>query len=213
MAEKILILGCGGHAESVCDSISRLGSYSIGLIAPEIPHSISIPSAHYAGNDSDLHRLWSEGYTQAFVAIGGAETISLREKLTDVIRDLGFIIPTIIDPSAIIGYNVKVGSGVFIGKHVVLNTNIVIGNNSIINTSCTIEHGCIIGDFSHIAPGTIVCGNVFVGSNVHVGAGSVIRQNVHVNDGSVIGMGSVVLSDIPSRVMAYGNPCHAMKEL
>ena len=53
---------------------------------------------------------------------------------------------------------------------------------------------------------------VIIGDYVWIGGGSVILPGVHIGDNVVIGAGSVVTHDIPSNVIAYGNPCKVIKE-
>ena len=49
-------------------------------------------------------------------------------------------------------------------------------------------------------------GNVTVGDNVFIGMGSMIKEGVSIGDSSIISMGSIVNKDIPSSVLAIGNP-------
>ena len=53
------------------------------------------------------------------------------------------------------------------------------------------------------------------GRNVpgHHTAGVVILPGVTVGDNTVIGAGSVVTKDIPSGVVAVGNPCRVLREV
>ena len=46
-----------------------------------------------------------------------------------------------------------------------------------------------------------------------IGANSTILAGAHIGDGSVIGAGSVVTRDIPSNVIAVGNPCKVLREI
>lgn len=55
--------------------------------------------------------------------------------------------------------------------------------------------------------------NMHVGNRVWIGAGSVILPGVTIGDNSVIGAGSVVTKDIPSGVIAVGNPCRMLREI
>ncbi|MBY0758236.1 MULTISPECIES: sugar O-acetyltransferase [Sellimonas] len=55
--------------------------------------------------------------------------------------------------------------------------------------------------------------DVHIGKNVWIGAGSVILPGVTIGDNTVIGAGSIVTKDIPSNVVAVGNPCHVMREI
>src|SRR4030095_339622 len=83
-----------------------------------------------------------------------------------------------IHPSAVISASVKMGDGVMVAANATLNPLVEIGQGVICNTSSSIDHECVIGDFSHIAPGAVLCGNVMVGRGSFVGANSVIKQGV-----------------------------------
>lgn len=52
-----------------------------------------------------------------------------------------------------------------------------------------------------------------IGNNVWVGGNTVFNPGVTVGDNVVIGSGSVVTKDIPSNVIAAGNPCRVLREI
>lgn len=54
---------------------------------------------------------------------------------------------------------------------------------------------------------------VHIGRNCWIGAGAVIVPGVTIGDNVVIGAGSVVTKDIPSNVIAVGNPCRVLREV
>ena len=54
---------------------------------------------------------------------------------------------------------------------------------------------------------------VSIGNNVWIGANVVICPGVTIGDGTVIGAGSVVTKDIPSDVVAFGNPCRVYRKI
>ena len=54
---------------------------------------------------------------------------------------------------------------------------------------------------------------VRIGENCWIGAGAVIVPGVTIGDNVVIGAGSVVTKDIPSGVVAVGNPCRVLREI
>ncbi len=54
---------------------------------------------------------------------------------------------------------------------------------------------------------------VHIGKNCWIGAGALIMPGVTIGDNTVIGAGSVVTKDIPSNVVAVGNPCRVMREI
>jgi maltose O-acetyltransferase len=56
-------------------------------------------------------------------------------------------------------------------------------------------------------------GKVKIDDNVFIGAGSIVLPNVHIGTNSIIGAGSVVSRDIPSNVVAAGNPAKKLFSL
>lgn len=54
---------------------------------------------------------------------------------------------------------------------------------------------------------------IHIGKNCWFGAGAIVLPGVSIGDNSVIGAGSVVTRDIPSNVVAVGNPCRVLKEI
>lgn len=54
---------------------------------------------------------------------------------------------------------------------------------------------------------------ITIGNNVWVGGNVVFNPGVTVGDNVVIGSGSIVTKDIPSSVIAVGNPCKVLREI
>lgn len=52
-----------------------------------------------------------------------------------------------------------------------------------------------------------------IGSRVWIGGGAIICPGVTIGDDTTIGAGSVVLRDVPARVLAAGNPCRVIRAL
>ncbi len=214
MNKKLLLIGGGGHCKSVLDCLLKTSQYTeISIIDKNENVGKFILGVPIIGCDDDLAKLYDTGYDFAFVTLGSIGDVSLRFKLFMILEKIGYKLPNIIDSSAIISKHVNIGKGIFIGKNVVINAGTVIGNGAIINTSSTIEHDCVVGEFAHIAPGAVLCGEVQIGANSHIGARSVIKQHVNVGKNTTIGMGSAVIHDITDSMIAYGNPCKEVKSV
>lgn len=212
MNSGLLLIGGGGHCNSVLDSVLHASKYSkIGIIDKRENIGRSILNISIIGCDDDLIELYRQGYSSAFITLGSIGNPSIRIKLFNLLEKIGFEIPNIIDSTAVVSDHVNMEAGIYIGKNAVINVGTYIGKGAIINTSSTIEHDCTIEKFSHIAPGALLCGGVHVGENTHIGAKSVVKQQTMVGANTIIGMGSVVLHDIGNNVLAYGNPCKEVK--
>jgi acetyltransferase-like isoleucine patch superfamily enzyme len=54
---------------------------------------------------------------------------------------------------------------------------------------------------------------VRIGNNVWIGGSTVINPGITIGNNTVIGSGSVVTKDIPSDVVAAGNPCRVIRSI
>lgn len=54
---------------------------------------------------------------------------------------------------------------------------------------------------------------VKIGNNVWIGGNTVINPGITIGDNTVIGSGSVVTKNLPSGVIAAGNPCRILREI
>lgn len=130
----------------------------------------------------------------------------------------------------------EVGEGTYIQPPFYANWgghNVHLGKFVFANFSTTfVDDGNIyIGDYVMIAPNVTIAtaghpiypplreqmlqynADVHIGKNVWIGTGSVICPGVTIGDNTVIGAGSIVVNDIPSNVVAVGNPCKVMREI
>lgn len=205
MKEDILLLGMGGHAHSVVDSIERTGKYHIiGFLDIEEMQGMSYKEYNVLGTDDALKNYYDKGIRNAFVTIGFLGHGKIRERLYWQLKDIGYILPNIIDNTAVKAENVKIGEGIFIGKNAVVNTGAEIGDMCIVNTGAVIEHDSKVGSFSHIAVGTVLCGGVIVGEATMIGANATVIQGVTVGNRCIVGAGTVVHRDLQDDFLRYG---------
>ena len=54
---------------------------------------------------------------------------------------------------------------------------------------------------------------IHIGKNCWLGAGVIVLPGISIGDNSVIGAGSIVTKDIPSNVVAVGNPCRVLRQI
>lgn len=191
--ENIVLVGFGGHAKSVADCIERQGKFCIaGYTENEKKDS----KYRYLGTDDVLPELYDSGIHYAFACVGYLGKGAIRNRIYNELKNIGFNLPVIIDPSAIVSNSAQIGEGVFIGKDAVINAEAIIGKMAIINTKALIEHECIVGDFSHIAVGAVLCGQTRVGKESLIGANATVVQDVKIADNVIVGAGAVVPKDI-----------------
>lgn len=187
--EDIILVGYGGHARSMADCIERQHKYRImGYTDVEKQSS----QYKYLGTDDVLKDYFERGIKNAAVGIGYMGKGLLRAKLYEILKQIGYNLPTIVDPSAIISGDVQIGEGTFIGKGAVVNAGAKIGEMVIINTMALVEHDCIVGDFTHVAVAAVLCGQVKVGRAVFVGANATVLQCMNISSNVIIPAGETI---------------------
>lgn len=206
--EDIIILGFGGHAKSVADSIAKDRKYNI-VGYTDIHERKS--QFRYLGTDDELENLFRHGIQNAVLGVGYMGESAIRYKLACEAKKIGFEFPVIIDPSANIANDTIIGEGTFIGKKTVINAESNIGDFCIVNTGSIIEHESTIGDFTHIAVGATLCGNVNIGNHCMIGANSTVIQGLYVGNCVTVGAGAVVLNNIENNKTVIGVPARVIK--
>ena len=204
-SEKILLIGCGGHARSVVDSIEAAGQYAIaGFIGTHQERDFTYRGYRVLGTDADLPAIYASGVCHAALCVGYLGEGRVRDRLADSIKAVGFTLPAIVDPSAMVAADAVIGEGAFIGKGAVVNAAAMIGRLAIVNTAAVVEHDCRVGDLSHVAVRAILCGGVTVGEHTLVGAGATVLQGLTVGDNVRVGAGATVLTNIAAGATVVG---------
>lgn len=113
------------------------------------------------------------------------------------------------------GAHIHFGKNVYVNFNATLvdDTHIYIGDNTMLGPNVTVataghpilpelrEQG-----YQYNAP-------VHIGKNCWLGAGVIVLPGVSIGDNTVVGAGSVVTKDLPSGVVAVGNPCRVLRPI
>ena len=113
------------------------------------------------------------------------------------------------------------GHHVHFGKNIYANFNLTLVDDTHI----------YVGDYTMFGPNVIIATGghpllpelrekgyqynapVHIGRNCWIGAGAIIVPGITIGDNVVIGAGSIVTKDIPSNVLAVGNPCKVLRQI
>lgn len=87
------------------------------------------------------------------------------------------------------------------------------GDNVFIAPNCVFSTAGHAIDAKQRGKGLEIARPIAVGSNVWIGANVSVLPGVTIGDNTIIGAGSVVNKDIPSNVIAVGNPCRVMRSI
>lgn len=201
----IVLVGGGGHCKVVIDAIESSGEFDIrGVTDSTLHKGAQVLNIKVLGKDDILPVLFKEGIRHAFITVGSIGNCDLRKKIYANLVKIGFKLPFIVHPKAIVSKYAKLSEGTFVAAGAVINAETKIGKNSIINTSSSVDHDCEIGDFVHIAPGATLSGGVRVGASSHIGTGAKVIQCLNIGKNVFIPAGSLVTENIPDNEKKIG---------
>ena len=118
----------------------------------------------------------------------------------------------LIHKSAEISSTAEIKKGVIINCLVSVAAFSTIGEFVTINRNVSIGHHTNIGAYSTINPGANIAGFVTIGKGSMIGIGANIIDNISIGRNTIIGAGSLVTTDIPDNVIAYGSPCKIIRK-
>ncbi len=189
---KVAIIGAGGHSKVVTDTFQCMGYEIVGYYNDKKSNAL--------GTIADIKY---NPQLQYFCAIGSN---TVRKQIVENLDIPPEGWATAIHPSAVVSKSAIIGKGILICAGAVIQPAAYIGDHVIINTNVSIDHDCVIGDFCHIAPRSVLCGNVNVGSSTFICAGCTIINEIQIGTNVLLGAASLVIRNIPNNVKAYGVP-------
>lgn len=202
--EKLIVVGAGGHAKSLADSINPDEYCLAGFIDEK-------KTGEHFGYPILGNRISDIKDYKSYVYIIGIGDNDSRFKWYKIIKELGLKLVNIIDKTAVVASSASIGEGNFIGKLAVINADSKIGDNNIINTKALIEHECVVGNHNHLSTNSVINGNVEIADRVFIGSSSVCIGQLKVGCGTIVGAGSVVTKDVGEEVTVVGVPAHVIK--
>lgn len=113
------------------------------------------------------------------------------------------------------GRNVHFGDNIYCNFNTTLvdDTHIYVGDNTMFGPNVIVATAGHPINAELRSKGYQYNAPVRIGKNCWIGAGALIMPGVTIGDDVVIGAGSVVTKDIPSGVVAVGNPCKVLREV
>ncbi|MGG0464572.1 sugar O-acetyltransferase [Priestia aryabhattai] len=124
---------------------------------------------------------------------------------------------TIIEPNFRVeyGFNINIGDNFFANYDAIILdcTKVTIGDDVLFGPRVGIYTANHVTDPEVRAKGDAYALPITIGNKVWLGANVIVNPGVTIGENSIIGSGSVVTQDIPSNVVAVGNPCKVIKKI
>ena len=206
MKKKLVIIGAGGFAKSIIDSINYTEMELVGFVD-------TFKQGYHQGYPiiaNDINEIIKPHSYVYFIGVGEPKT---RYEFISLLKNKNLSLINIIDPSAMVSRNVELGVGIYIGKMCIVNSDSQLQDGAVINTRSLIEHGNTIGFCSNVSTNVVLNGDVTVGNKTFIGSCTVVNGQITIGSNSTIGSGSVVIRNIPDQVVVAGSPTRLIREV
>lgn len=190
MKPKLILIGGGGHCASCIDVIEQEDKFEIAGIVDNAIAGGKLLGYSFLGGDKDLGQLRSS-YDFALITVGQIKSPSIRIRLYECVKSLGFKLPTIVSPRAYVSMHASIGEGTAIMHDALINSRATIGRNCIINTKVLVEHDGVVEDNCHVSTAAIINGGAIIRKGTFVGSNVVTRECVTTKENDFIKAGSL----------------------
>lgn len=201
--KPVVILGAGGHAKVVIETLLATGRKISGLLTPNQAQGEKLYDFPILGSDELLN---SRQFVESHHFIIGTGLHSLMAKMAILLDKKGAQQISLIHPSATVSNYAVIGDGTIVVAGAIIQAGARIGRFCLLNTNCSIDHDSILGDGCQICPGATIVGDVCLGRSVFVGAGATISRGLSIGNWSQIGAGAAVVSSFPPHSKIVGVP-------
>lgn len=168
----------------------------------------------FAGDLFD-RRVEAKKLFRAYNHLGDDETDKRGDIMRRLFKDVGRNVWIEPDFRCEFGKNISIGDDVYINFGcVILDCGQVrIGSNTLIGPNVGLFSGNHALDAEERAAGGLIPKPITIGNRVWLCGNVTVTPGVTIGDDTVIGAGSVVTHDIPSGVIAAGNPCKVLRRI
>lgn len=205
-ATDAIVVGAGGHAVSVAETVRSAGIHTAALVSegdaggtllgrPILP---AVPKSHVEaggvivvaiGDNAVRQRVWTQ----------------LREEIPLA------AFPTVCHTSAIIASEVSLAAGAVVLQGAVIGNGARLGVGALLNTGAILDHESVMDEFASLAPRAVTGGRVRIGERSAVSIGAVLRNGITVGRDTVVGAAAYVHRGLPDEVVAYGVPARIVR--
>jgi UDP-perosamine 4-acetyltransferase len=193
-----VVFGAGGFAKSLIDLMRSEGRIAPVCAVDDDPgRSGDVLGAPIVGGREHLAALRAAGMGYAVNAVGAIGRIQDRIAIFELLDELGFELPTVVDPAAFVAPSATLAEGAQVFAGALVCSAATVGRGTIVNSGAIVSHDCAVGAYSHLAPGAILAGEVEVGDGVLVGMGVTASVGLRIGSGAIVGNSCVLRQDVP----------------
>ncbi len=209
--KQALILGTGGHCRVILSLLDACGEHEVlGIIElDKLRVGENIMGIPVLGNASSLDEFCGRSNLDIFLAIGNN---AIRRIWWEKTRNIGFILPNLFSPYAIIDSNAQLGEANIVCAKAFIGPGATLGDNNLVNTGAIIEHEVQVASHCHFAPSSTIAGRSRIGDECLIGAAATVIDGIYVEARNTIGAGTTLVKNITETGGVYiGTPAKKVK--
>lgn len=186
---KLLIIGAGGHGQSVAEAAELNGQFELmGFVDDALAVGTLVLGYPVLGSAADL-----SGYVsvcdQVIVAIGNN---NLRANLANRLLQARLLMATVVHPKAMVSPRAQLGAGSVVMAGGIVGTGAVLGQCVIVNCGAVVDHHARVEDFGHLGLGACMAGGSVLGAKAWMQARSALGYGVTIPAETVLKPGEAV---------------------
>lgn len=206
---EIIIIGCNGNCVDIAEAVEALAAKGEAVTVKgflddaQAVQGTTVAGYAVLGRIADASKFVGASFVNG---IGSPKSYRFK---ADIIARAG--IPddrwaTIIHPTAVVSRHASVGNGTVLLANVSIGAGARIGRHCMILQNSVVSHDSVVGDCSALATGVCVSGGCAIGENCYIGGNVSIRDGIKIAPGALVGIGSVVVKDVETAGVTFGNP-------
>jgi sugar O-acyltransferase (sialic acid O-acetyltransferase NeuD family) len=186
---KLLIIGAGGHGQSVAEAAELNGQFEVvGFVDDGVAMGALVMGYPVLGGAAHLSA-YASMCDQVAVAIGNN---ALRASLVDRLLQVGMPLATVVHPKAMVSPRAQLGAGSAVMSGAIVGTEAKLGVGTIVNCGAVVDHHACVEDFGHLGVGACMAGGTVLGTKAWLQAGCALGYGVNVPSGAVLSPGTAL---------------------
>ncbi|MFT5208091.1 MAG: sugar O-acyltransferase (sialic acid O-acetyltransferase NeuD family) [Candidatus Omnitrophota bacterium] len=209
--KKIILFPLNGNTKEAIASITRANQIKPQWkIVSIIDHNDAILESQYFGIEicNDVEKSLAAHPGASLLAVPGSPVSFLKREhaiLSLAAKEEAWT--TVIDPSAVIADNAKIGKNCLILANVVIGPSVVLGDHCIVLPNTVIGHDTNIEEYTILGANVSISGSCHIGRMCYIATASSVKDNVNIAAQTLCGMGSnIVNSIVEPNSIVIGNP-------
>ena len=213
MSRRVLVIGGSEQGRQTIDVLEQGERYQVvGVLDAGLPTDADVAGYPVLGGDGELGPAAAATGADGFVvAIGDNFTrgrILARERAA-----CPKVEPIVaVHPSAVIARSATIGVGSIVLSGAIVSNDCRLGAGALLGTKSSLDHDNDVGACCSLAPNATTGGAVRIGAYAALGLGANVVHGVSIGEHTVVGAGSLVLTDLPDHVVAFGVPARVQRE-